>query len=543
MGNRENQEFDYTEELFPPNLDTLATISIKSISFLCVFCGLLESLLWIIASYWYLEEPLNQFLYIKFSPAVLFIICGMSLWYQLPPYSSRKTFISKTLAAIVSTVGLFSIFQNLIVLGAVSESNLLPHSLATVIAPLPHLMAFFTALVFVLVGISLFFIRTKKAAVFNTVQVLISISTSILIISLYGYIFRFIGEFTLASKSVPAIASLILFSLILLGLGLLRPREGIISLITNDTLGGFTARRLILFPLVFVPLVSIIRISLENSLYLSTPLSQALGVFLNVFVLTSLIFYCAKILADMDLKNRAFLNTQISLTKKLQDLNSDLEGFAYIVSHELKAPLRGICSLADWFQKDYEKILDEQGKKQLGMLRDRAARMNLMINGILEYSRVGRNQEQPVAVNLNDMALDLIETLSAEKKINFIITPPLPTLICPPVQMRQVLQNLIGNAIKYIDKPEGTIRITCEGRQDCWLFCVSDNGPGIDSKYFEKIFQIFQSLGPYKPTNESTGVGLSIVKLCVEHWGGKIWVESKLGEGSSFYFTIPKRLS
>ncbi len=125
------------------------------------------------------------------------------------------------------------------------------------------------------------------------------------------------------------------------------------------------------------------------------------------------------------------------------------------------------------------------------------------------------------------------------QNINIEIANELPTLAGDPVQIQQIFQNLLGNAIKYIDKPQGKIKISCISDECYWKFSVADNGPGIESKYFDHIFQLFKTL-PSKNQVDSTGVGLATVKKIVELYGGKIWVESRVGDGSTFFFTLPK---
>ncbi len=210
-----------------------------------------------------------------------------------------------------------------------------------------------------------------------------------------------------------------------------------------------------------------------------------------------------------------------------------------MVSHDLKAPLRGISSLADWLSTDYADKFDDKGKEQMRLLINRVHRMDGLIDGILLYSRVGRVKETKVAVDLGRLVPEVIDSLAPPATITVTIEDPLPTVMTEPTRIQQVFQNLLSNAIKYMDKSEGDIRISCSVENKQWKFSVSDNGPGIKQQHFEKIFQLFQTLAP-RDRVESSGVGLALVKKIVEMYGGNVWVESTVGEGSTFFFTLPR---
>jgi PAS domain S-box-containing protein len=225
-------------------------------------------------------------------------------------------------------------------------------------------------------------------------------------------------------------------------------------------------------------------------------------------------------------------------TAKLEVTNKELQSFAYIVSHDLKAPLRAIAKLAQWLVEDYAGAFDAKGNEMVDLLVGRVQRMDNLIDGILEYSRIGRIVGQNEAIDLNRLLPEVIDSLLPPSAIHIAITPDLPILMGDKTRITQVFQNLIGNAIKFMDQPQGHIAVNCADDGAFWRFSVTDNGPGIDPKYHDKIFQIFQTLKP-RDELESTGIGLSIVKKIVEFYGGRIWVESTVGQGSSFIFTYP----
>jgi len=223
---------------------------------------------------------------------------------------------------------------------------------------------------------------------------------------------------------------------------------------------------------------------------------------------------------------------------ELRRANKELQEFAYITAHDLKTPLRGIGTLANWISTDYADKFDEQGKQQVRLLVRKAKQMSALIDDILQYSRLGHSSPEKRQVDLNTELSDVIAGIDPPENIEIIIENELPVLICEKTQIMQVFQNLLSNAVKYMDKPEGQIKVGCVEQNGFWKFSIADNGPGIDEKYHKKIFKIFQTLSPQDRV-DSTGIGLSIVKKIVELNAGIVWVESEPGKGSTFFFTLP----
>jgi PAS domain S-box-containing protein len=231
---------------------------------------------------------------------------------------------------------------------------------------------------------------------------------------------------------------------------------------------------------------------------------------------------------------------QADLVQQMENTNKELTDFAYVVSHDLKAPLRGIKTLAGWIAADQGEKLDKEGQEQLALMLSRVSRMEDLINGILQYSRAGRPLEEGLGVvDLAEVVPSIVDMVAAPSHIAITLDAPLPQVQVERTRIGQVFQNLLSNAIKFMDKPQGQIRIGCVEEEGFWKFSVADNGPGIEEKYFDKIFKLFQTLAP-RDECESTGVGLAVVKKIVAFYGGKVWVESKVGEGSTFFFTLPK---
>jgi PAS domain S-box-containing protein len=222
----------------------------------------------------------------------------------------------------------------------------------------------------------------------------------------------------------------------------------------------------------------------------------------------------------------------------LADRNQELDSFVYIVSHDLKAPLRAISNLSVWIEEDFGTDLPAEIGQHMTQLRGRVRRMEAMIDGLLGYARVGRTDVQIELVSVAELLAEILDSLMPPSTFEITIAPNLPTFLTKRLLLSQVFSNLIGNAFKHHDKSNGFIRISCQERGDFYEFTIVDDGPGIPSEQHDRVFVIFQSTNPQK-NPDSTGIGLSIVKKIVETAGGKIWLES-LGRGTTFYFTWPK---
>ncbi|GAB2622771.1 hypothetical protein GCM10027035_18240 [Emticicia sediminis] len=237
------------------------------------------------------------------------------------------------------------------------------------------------------------------------------------------------------------------------------------------------------------------------------------------------------------------------LQKYVQQLlisNAELEQFAYVASHDLQEPLRMVTSFLSQIERKYKDIIDEKGKQYIFFAVDGAKRMRQIILDLLEFSRVGKAEDKLELIDLNELVNEILVLYRKQIKDKkaVILSDTLPSVRTSKSSMRHVFQNLISNSLKYVNTQEGfvpQINIFVKSESNDWIFAIKDNGIGIDSQYFEKIFIIFQRLHS-KDEYSGTGIGLAITKKIIENLGGRIWVESEPNHGSTFYFTIPKQL-
>ncbi len=224
--------------------------------------------------------------------------------------------------------------------------------------------------------------------------------------------------------------------------------------------------------------------------------------------------------------------------ESLRQRNAELDQFAYVTSHDLKAPLRGIANLSRWIEEDLEGAITPEVAGQFDLLRGRVNRMEAMIEAILQYSRIDRTEILSETVDVRALLTEVIDLLSPPTRIAISMDDVMPTLHTPRLRLFQVFQNLLSNAIKHHDKPGGTIHVGAEVHGEWTQFSVSDDGPGIAPKFQERIWVIFQTLEA-RDKVENTGVGLALVKKIVEGQGGAVSVESETGQGATFKFTWP----
>jgi signal transduction histidine kinase len=238
---------------------------------------------------------------------------------------------------------------------------------------------------------------------------------------------------------------------------------------------------------------------------------------------------------QLEISNRRLKQYTVSLEKT----NKELDKFASIVSHDLKAPLRAIGNLTGWIEEDAGDTLKGEVKANFELIKQRVKRMEDLINAILDYSKADRVQGDELRFDVKNLVEETLEMIGKPENVCLNVSNELPVIVSDKIRLSQVFSNLIENAIKYNDKEEKKVDVYSNATPDGWIFSVKDNGPGIEKQYHERIFVIFQTLNR-RDAVESTGVGLAIVKKIIEDQGGKIWVDSVPGEGAEFKFFWPR---
>ncbi|MBV9773278.1 MAG: PAS domain S-box protein, partial [Gemmatimonadetes bacterium] len=225
--------------------------------------------------------------------------------------------------------------------------------------------------------------------------------------------------------------------------------------------------------------------------------------------------------------------------RALEASNRELDQFAYVASHDLKAPLRGIANLSQWIEEDLGDRVTEEAGEHLRLLRGRVHRMEGLIDGILQYSRAGRVREKLERVDVGALLDEVVDLIAPPESVTIVVGEGMPELVTERLPLQQVFMNLIGNAVKYTRRPDARVEVEVRDAGDFHEFSVSDNGPGIAPEYHERIFGIFQTLEA-RDRVEGTGIGLSLVRKIVESRGGRVQVESAEGAGATFRFLWPR---
>lgn len=239
---------------------------------------------------------------------------------------------------------------------------------------------------------------------------------------------------------------------------------------------------------------------------------------------------------------RAMEEKLLQYTHDLEHSNEELEEFAYVASHDLKAPLRGIDTVSKWLEEDLKEHFTPKTKEYLDMLQGRVSRMEKLLDDLLGYSRIGRTIDGTYSelITGDELMDNVMKLLSAPEGFDINVGPNFSAITVNRMPLQQILMNLISNAIKHHDKKKGTIKVTVEDKGSSYAFAVQDDGPGIPEQFHEQVFKMFQTLKP-RDRVEGSGMGLAMVRKYIDVFGGTIRLDSSEGHGSIFRFTWPKR--
>jgi signal transduction histidine kinase len=514
----------------------------------------------------------------KTNTALAFILAGLSLWlFRADRLWHRRL---GSFAAVV-TIGLGALTLVEYLAGIhFGIDELLIGDQQTQASEYPGRMAPASALLFIATGAALLLLEIDSSPGRICAQILSLTTVLVSFLFLIGYAYGVSVLYQMGTYSSVALHTGFLFFLLSLGILFTRPQDGIIALVMADTLGGQTARRLIPTLAIVLFTIGLLCVYGQESGFYEWRFAMMLVVVSTMVVSLTLVWWNAHGLhridtarkhADEELcrlhatleqrvvertrqleianghlrqamaENTQMLDRLVATGAELTRSNEELEQFAYVASHDLQEPLRKVSSFAQLLAAQYRDKLDADANEFIGYMVDGARRMQALIQNLLTYSRLGRNRQ---SLTLNDGNTILKQAiLNLDGAIDdsgaMITSEPLPSILADEVQLVQLFQNLIGNAIKFCGVEKPSIHVRAEPAGPDWAFSVKDNGIGIDPQFADRIFVIFQRLHT-REDYPGTGIGLAFCKKIVERHSGRIWVESKPGQGATFCFTLPR---
>jgi signal transduction histidine kinase len=490
---------------------------------------------------WWLDNPILKGVFpglitMKINTAICFLLAGLSYCCAYSHDNTSKfKWIGRAFAITFMVIAGLSLVEYLFQLDFGIDNFFIREVQLSSSHTQPRLMAPTTAVYFLLIGVSILLFRTDNSRLWWYCQILLILVNMGAFFVLFAYLFDTSSLYgLLPDRPGAALHTSITFIILTVGILLGRPTEGIVTVLTNNTLGGGVGRCLLPLTIITPITLGLLRAIGEHFNFYDPFYGMAIAAFINTIVFSVMILWNAIMLRRIDLERKALLNYQTELALQLKYTNNDLQEFAYIISHDLKIPMQGIAAIADQVAAGG---IENQKKEDVSALKEQVSRMSGLIDGILRYSRASRAEEAAQSVNFNTLVQEVISVFPNNKNISFAVYPYLPSLVVEPTQIKEIFLNLIDNAIKFMDKPRGEILIDCMENDGGWQFSVSDNGSGIPPDTLEKISALLAGETP-NALPESGGVGLSIVKKIVERHGGKVWVESTIGKGTTFYFTL-----
>jgi len=481
--------------------------------------------------------------------AICFILM-VSAFFLIKEFSENKTAytIWKTLAWITVSIGSWCLINSIFQLEGGIDQWFFTKKLTGELNPIANRMAPNTSFNFILTGLALLIYKPQSYHRAKALQILFLITALISLLSIIGYVYGVRSFYGVLTYIPMAINTSLCFLMLSASFLFISCETGLMDRFTNNYVGTVLARKLIPAIIVVPVLLGLIIIYGENYGLYVPHFGFALFTAAHILIFVFLINKVQSSLNESDHARtdaeKKMIELNISLEQNaasLRLLNTELESFSYSISHDLKSPLRAIQGYSKMLQEDYSSVLDQDGIRQLNIIISSVKKMNQLIDDLLEFSRIQREELQTVHCDmkalvtyvLNGQYFDL-----KQKKYEIKIDELFP---CSgdPKMIALVWSNLISNALKYSEKKEKPcIEIGSFKDQKNIVYYVKDNGDGFDMKYAHRLFAVFQRLHSENEF-EGTGIGLAIAYKIVSRHGGKIWADSKKDEGANFYFSLP----
>ena len=467
-----------------------------------------------------------------------FRVGGGKNWELTPrPANDFWTFV---IGGGVATIGLLRLLESVLGLDLRVDQLLFPNKVTGGSGFPPSEMAPNTALNFLLCGLALLLFDVETRQRIYPSQGLILVAGWVALLAIIGYTYRVLLFYRLGAGLPMSLDTAVGFALFCGSFLSGQPARGVLGVITSRTTGGAMARRLLPMA-VLIPwgLGAMLLVS-EEAGYFGKEFAVSIFAVASIILFTFLLWWNAKLLYQVDIERTGAENQLRQASANLQRSNTDLQQFAYLASHDLFEPLRMVSSYLQLLEHRYKGKLDPQASEFIHFAIDGAGRMEALINDLLAYSRVdmrGRTLEPTESEKAFESAMANLK-VAIEESGATVSHEPLPAVMGDIVQLTQLFQNLIGNAIKFRGPRPPRVEVRAQRRDSEWVFSVHDNGIGIQPKDIPRLFVIFQRLHT-RQEYAGTGMGLAICKKIVERHGGRIWVESALGEGSTFLFALP----
>ncbi|MDP1552762.1 MAG: ATP-binding protein [Methanobacteriaceae archaeon] len=516
-----------------------------------------------------LKSPGPMFSTIKTNVAVGLIFTGLSLYLLQKKRNSKNIRrIAQFSAILVTLIGFLTLFEYLFNIDLFIDQILFKELPGALYTSSPNRMAITAAIGLFILGPSLLFLSKNTPSSIKWSQIMAIFTVFFMTLPLMGFLYGSSHLYYFPRFTGIAIYAALLLLLASLSILFAQPDQKFISIFTDNQIGSYYTRRIFPVLIIFIICIGLIRILGQSAGLYDTAFGISLLVLSIMVVYTILFYWFANKLNKIDVERS---NAEVELleyskhleeivkhrTEELNNQNKELENlvenlnrsnkelgqFAYVSSHDLQEPLRMISSYMQLLQKKYDGKLDSKADKYIKFAVEGANRMQQLINDLLVYSRITSQAQEFQLVDTELILNDILSNLDVLIKENkaLITNDPLPKVMADSSQLSQVFQNLIMNSIKFHSDNPPEVHVSAKKEGNKWLFSVKDNGIGIDPSHSERIFEVFKRLHKRREY-PGTGIGLSICKKIIERHGGKIWVESEVGKGSIFYFTLLKEV-